>query len=79
MLVAGREALILNVYVDPAHRRQGVARRLMQTLIDWAPGAGIARLVLHTSPQGRRLYEDLGFVDSNEMVLPDRPSQPVPG
>ncbi|MEO5894264.1 MAG: GNAT family N-acetyltransferase [Vicinamibacterales bacterium] len=69
-LVAGREGLILNVYVDPAHRRQGVARRLMETVISWAPDAGIARLVLHASDNGRRLYESLGFLASNEMLFP---------
>jgi GNAT superfamily N-acetyltransferase len=69
-LLAGREGLILNVYVDPEHRRQGVARRLMETLIRWAPGAGIVRLVLHASPDGRRLYEALGFRESNEMLFP---------
>lgn len=69
-LVAGREGLILNVYVDPAHRRQGVARRLMETLIAWAPDAGIVRLVLHASGDGRRLYQSLGFADSNEMLFP---------
>ena len=70
LLLAGREGLILNVYVDPAHRRQGVARRLMDTLIHWAPGVGIVRLVLHASPAGRRLYESLGFFASNEMFFP---------
>jgi GNAT superfamily N-acetyltransferase len=69
-LVAGREGLILNVYVDPASRRQGVARRLMETVIGWAPEAGIARLVLHASDNGRRLYESLGFLASNEMLFP---------
>jgi GNAT superfamily N-acetyltransferase len=69
-LLHGLEGLILNVYVDRAHRRQGVARRLMDTLISWAPGAGIVRLVLHASPDGRRLYESLGFLASNEMFFP---------
>jgi GNAT superfamily N-acetyltransferase len=69
-LLLGREGLVLNVYVDQAHRRQGVARRLMETLIRWAPGAGIVRLVLHASPDGRRLYESLGFLESNEMLFP---------
>lgn len=69
-LLAGREGLILNVYVDEAHRRQGIARRLMETLIAWAPGAGIVRLVLHTSDDGRSLYEALGFRASNEMLFP---------
>ena len=69
-LLVGREGLILNVYVDPTHRRQGVARRLMEALIEWAPGAGIVRLVLHAAPDGRRLYEALGFRESNEMLFP---------
>jgi GNAT superfamily N-acetyltransferase len=68
-LLVGREGLILNVYVDPLHRRQGVARRLMETLIHWAPDAGIVRLVLHAAPDGRHLYESLGFLASNEMLL----------
>ena len=42
----------------------------MDTLISWAPGAGIVRLVLHASPDGRRLYESLGFLASNEMFFP---------
>ena len=69
-LLVGREGLILNVYVDPAHRRQGVARSLMGTLIRWASGAGIVRLALHASPDGRSLYESLGFRASNEMLFP---------
>lgn len=66
----GREGLVLNVYVDDAHRRRGIARRLMETLVAWAPGAGIVRLVLHASLDGRALYESLGFTASNEMLFP---------
>lgn len=69
-LLVGSEGLVLNVYVDEGHRRRGIARRLMETLIAWAPGAGIARLVLHTSDDGRSLYEALGFRESNEMLFP---------
>ena len=69
-LLVGREGLILNVYVDQGYRRQGIARRLMETLIGWAPGAGIVRLVLHTSTDGRDLYESLGFLEGNEMLFP---------
>ncbi len=67
-LLVGREGLILNVYVDRAHRRRGIARALMQTLLAWAPGAGIVRLVLHASNEGRPLYESLGFKAGNEML-----------
>ena len=66
-LLLGREGLVLNVYVAPAWRRRGVARRLMEVILDWAPQAGIVRLTLHASDAGRALYEQLGFVATNEM------------
>jgi ribosomal protein S18 acetylase RimI-like enzyme len=64
-----RRATILNVYTDPAHRRRGHARRLMQTMIVWCKQEGFARVSLHASEDGRHLYESLGFEASNEMRL----------
>lgn len=66
-VVHGREGIVLNVYVEREYRRQGIARRLMETIIDWAPRAGIRRLVLHASAEGRPLYESMGFEPTNEM------------
>src|SRR5215469_16085706 len=64
-----RRATILNVYTDPEHRRRGIARRLMDTIITWCKQQGLARVTLHASDDGRHLYESLGFQDSNEMRL----------
>jgi GNAT superfamily N-acetyltransferase len=64
-----RRATILNVYTDPAYRRRGLARQLMQTMIDWCRQEGFARITLHASDDGRHLYESLGFEPSNEMRL----------
>jgi GNAT superfamily N-acetyltransferase len=64
-----RRATILNVYTDPEYRRRGIARQLMETMISWCKQQGFARVTLHASAHGRRLYESLGFVDSNEMRL----------
>jgi len=64
-----RRATILNVYTYPEYRRRGIARRLMQTMIDWCRREGFARVTLHASPHGRHLYEALGFEPSNEMRL----------
>jgi GNAT superfamily N-acetyltransferase len=66
---AGREALVINVYTEPAFRRLGLARAVMEALIAWSREAGIERLALHASPYGRSLYADLGFVETNEMRL----------
>jgi ribosomal protein S18 acetylase RimI-like enzyme len=62
-------ASILNVYTDPDYRRLGIARQVMQTMIAWCKQEGFARVTLHASDDGRRLYESLGFETSNEMRL----------
>src|SRR5208282_5453472 len=64
-----RRATILNVYTYPDYRSLGIARRLMQTMIAWCAREGFARVTLHASPDGRHLYESLGFEPSNEMRL----------
>ncbi len=64
-----RKATILNVYVYPEYRRRGVARQLMETMIEWCRSQGFARVTLHASDDGRHLYESMGFELSNEMRL----------
>jgi GNAT superfamily N-acetyltransferase len=64
-----RRATILNVYVYPEFRRQGIARRLMQAMIEWCRKEGFVFIALHASQDGRALYESLGFESSNEMRL----------
>jgi ribosomal protein S18 acetylase RimI-like enzyme len=68
-LELGPEAIVLNVYVEPAWRRRGVADALMRTLLDRLAERGIRRVVLHASDEGRALYERLGFAPTNEMRL----------
>lgn len=65
----GPEAIVLNVYVEPKWRRRGVADALMRALLTSLAERGIQRIVLHASADGRRLYERLGFVLTNEMRL----------
>jgi GNAT superfamily N-acetyltransferase len=67
--VRGRRAMILNVYTEPEFRRLGVARRIMQTILDWIRARGLRSANLHASHEGRVLYEKLGFVATNEMRL----------
>jgi GNAT superfamily N-acetyltransferase len=67
----GPEAIVLNVYVEPAWRRRGVADALMRTLLGALSEWDIRRVVLHGAPDGRQLYERLGFVPTNEMRLED--------
>ena len=66
-ILLGPEAIVLNVFTEPGWRRRGVARRLMERVIEWSRTHKVARLVLHASPDGRSLYDQLGFAATNEM------------
>lgn len=63
----GRQAIVLNVYTEPAFRRQGLARALMHEVLAWARKTELESLVLHAAPDGRPLYEALGFAATNEL------------
>jgi GNAT superfamily N-acetyltransferase len=62
-------ANILNVYTQPDHRRQGLARQLMDAALAWCRENGTRCIILHASHEGRPLYESLGFAPTNEMRL----------
>jgi len=62
-----RRGNILNVYTSPEYRRQGLARRLTETAVEWCRANGIATVILHASDEGRGLYRSLGFEATNEM------------
>jgi GNAT superfamily N-acetyltransferase len=65
----GRRAYVLNVYTEPNSRRWGLARRLMEIIIEWCRLEGFGTVHLHASEAGQKLYESLGFKLSNEMRL----------
>jgi GNAT superfamily N-acetyltransferase len=58
-----------DVYVDPAYRKRGYTRKLTLESIEWLKSRGITTVRLLTSPAGRKLYESIGFVQTEEMVL----------
>jgi GNAT superfamily N-acetyltransferase len=64
-----RRGYILNLFVEPAHRRVGLARRLMAMAIDDAERQGIGFMVLHATEVGRPLYEKLGWRPTTEMAI----------
>ncbi|CAM3446877.1 N-acetyltransferase domain-containing protein [Deinococcus saxicola] len=62
---------IVNVWTHPDHRRQGLARELVEFCVDAARERRITRLNLGTSVEARHLYETLGFTASTtEMTIP---------
>ncbi len=62
-------AWILNMYTEPGARRCGVAKRLLEVMIEWCRTKGFSAVSLHASSAGRPLYEKVGFQQTNEMML----------
>jgi GNAT superfamily N-acetyltransferase len=60
---------ILNMYTEPRVRRCGVAKRLMETMIESCRAQKFTAVSLHASAAGRLVYEKLGFAPTNEMRL----------
>lgn len=61
MASKGRYGRIINILTWPEFRRQGLARTIMQELIQKAHELDLAYLDLDASPEGQPLYESLGF------------------
>lgn len=72
------EGYIVNMFVEPGSRRRGHARALLDTVVDAAPALGLRRLWLHSTDDGRPLYEETGFASdprwmARRLPLPGAP------
>jgi GNAT superfamily N-acetyltransferase len=56
-----RIAVAYNVYTEPAHRRRGLARLIMETIHAWCRESGVSSVALNASHDGRPLYESMGY------------------
>lgn len=66
----GTRARIVNVFTEAAHRRQGLARALLDRVMDSCDARGIRVFNLAASSDGAPIYRALGFVPyDNEMIL----------
>lgn len=62
-------ARIVNVYTEPAMRRQGIARVLVERLLTLGEQRGIHTFCLAASDVGAKMYTQLGFLPyENEML-----------
>ncbi|MFN6484890.1 MULTISPECIES: GNAT family N-acetyltransferase [unclassified Nostoc] len=68
--LSGLEAYIMNVYTIPMWRGQGIATALLKEIISFVRATEAKRLWLHTTEDGKRIYEKVGFVStSKEMEI----------
>lgn len=59
--VVPKETYVMNVWVDPAWRRRGVASALMNAALEKSRELGVRRVRLHATPEGRGAYARAGF------------------
>jgi ribosomal protein S18 acetylase RimI-like enzyme len=68
--------LINGVAVRPAHRRQGIGRRLMEWAVEQAKAGGLARLSMNVwedNAAARALCEKVGFHLQTRIEIPEHP------
>ncbi|WP_446742557.1 GNAT family N-acetyltransferase [Silvibacterium acidisoli] len=62
-----RRGYILNVYVEPEFRGQGIAKALLDAADKEFQGRGLVYAVLHATEMGRPIYEHRGWKPTTEM------------
>ena len=65
----GKRAHLMNVYTRNEYRRQGIARKMVELLIEKTWENGATEISLDATALGRPLYKSLGFIDSSECMV----------
>lgn len=68
--INGRTGTVLNVYTRPEYRRRGLARRLMERLMEYARAAELSVMNLKATDAGHPLYLSAGFTDERSKYHP---------
>ena len=67
---SGKKAYIMNMYTDPNYRRQGIAYKTLDMLVNVSKERGVKQISLEATDMGRPLYEKYGFIKmESEMEL----------
>ena len=64
-----RLAFVYNVYTEPAHRRRGLARLIMDAIHAWCREQGIGSMALNASRDGQPLYQSMGYAESPSPMM----------
>ena len=54
-------AYVYNLYTEPAHRRRGLARLVMESIHAWCRATGVTSAALNASRDGLALYQSMGY------------------
>ena len=64
----GKRAHLMNVYVKKDFRRKGLAKKMLELLIEEAKSRKVTEISLDATEKGRPLYESMGF-SSNDSAM----------
>ena len=68
--LSGVDAYVMNMYTLPHWRGRGIATALLGEIISFVKGTAAGRVWLHTTDEGKRIYQKVGFVSTaSEMEL----------
>jgi GNAT superfamily N-acetyltransferase len=62
-----KRGYVLNVFVEPMHRKRGLAKMLMNLGEAEIARRGVSFAILHATRMGRPLYEQTGWTQTAEM------------
>lgn len=65
----GQLGFISSVFTEPAYRRRGYSRAIMNGLLNWFCERAVSRVDLHASTDAEPLYRALGFNDHPDPAL----------
>ena len=63
------EGYIINMYVRPEFRGEGIGRRLLEACLGIADDHGIRRFYLYATASGRPMYEQAGFTAHEDWMV----------
>jgi len=58
-----KQAHILNMFTEVDYRQYGLAKLLIQTILNWCTQQGVGSVTLNASSAGKPLYEKAGFTE----------------
>ena len=65
-----KRGYVLNVFVEPTHRKLGIARKLMEQAERELAARGVSFAALHATQMGKPLYASMGWTAGSEMTKP---------
>lgn len=66
---SGKRAHLMNVYINKDYRRQGIAQKMLELLIDEARHRGVTEISLDATEMGKLLYKKCGFYKNEDGML----------